>query len=313
MVTLSYDSARMVASGVDGPRLHVSDFRWFDVRMPVTEVSHAGTAPIDRDLHIDNLGAMNLQQLKSQSASSRYQFSRLISPHPDDGNAVRSPTRGGHQSHSPLGGNNAGRFNAFSQPREESTRRGSDDRWDAHKSLDLGRRDGGGSVGSVGSGGGHRETSGNLSSSLPSNSSSRWVKTEGDGHDNWRSRKGDVKNAWQDGGHGSHGQQGGGHDSGGGNPVWADVSVDPSQRIDMHVADVIEQERQKMKELWRKEAAEKRQAAAAAALHEEVGDDEIEMWKVRWFYCRADASASSDSVRSWCHGTLTRPMPLLEI
>lgn len=65
--------------------------------------------------------------------------------------------------------------------------------------------------------------------------------------------------------------------------MWADVSVDPSQRIEMHVADVIEQERQKMKEMWKKQAEEKRHAAAAAALQEEVGDDEIEMWKVRWF------------------------------
>ncbi len=228
---------------------------------------------------------MNLQQLRPQSTSSRYQFSRLISPHPDDGNAVRSPTRGGHQSHSPLGGHNAGRFNAFSQAREESGRRGGDGRWDAHKSLDLGRRDGGGSVGSVGSGGGHRESSGGLSSSLPSNSSSRWVKTEGGDHNDWRSRKGSPKKSWQDGSHGSHGHNhghlGGGLENGGGNPVWADVSVDPSQRIEMHVADVIEQERQKMKDMWRKQAEEKKRAAAAAALQEEVGDDEIEMWKVR--------------------------------
>lgn len=264
--------------------------RLIAVRSPRPVVSNSNQitdsciAPIRRDLHIDNVGAMNLQQLRSQSASSRYQFSRLISPHPDDSNTVRSPTRGGHQSHSPLGGHNAGRFNAFSQPREESGQRDNDGRWDAHKSLDLGRRDFGGSLGS---GSGQRESSGGLSSSLPSNSSSRWVKTEGDEHSDWRSRKGSPKKAWQDGSHGSHGHghHGGGHDNGGGSPVWADVSVDPSQRIEMHVADVIEQERQKMKEMWKKQAEEKRHAAAAAALQEEVGDDEIEMWKVRWFDC----------------------------
>lgn len=111
------------------------------------------------------------------------------------------------------------------------------------------------------------------------------MKTEGDDHNDWRSRKGSPKKSWQDGTHGSHGHshghRGGGHDNGGGNPVWADVSVDPSQRIEMQVADVIEQERQKMKEMWRKQAEEKRHAAAAAVLQEEVGDDEIEMWKVR--------------------------------
>ena len=138
--------------------------------------------------------------------------------------------------------------------------------------MDLGKRDGADLDGGIGG-----TPSNSLSSSLPSQSSSRWVKTTegGDDEDDWRTKKGGnarTRNAWQ--------EHDGRNSSSGSNPVWADMRVDPAERVEMHGADMIEEERKKMKEMWRKEAEEKRGMGGGGVVAEEIGDDEIEMWKV---------------------------------